>query len=39
LPLALLPDIGAHYYTTDVPQNAGSTAPEFEGEPAAEIHH
>src|SRR4051794_2827257 len=22
LPLALLPDIGAHYYTTDVPQNS-----------------
>ncbi len=22
LPLALIPDVGAHYYTTDVPQNS-----------------
>jgi cytochrome c oxidase subunit 4 len=35
LPLALLPDVGVHYYTTDVPQNAAhvterSHTPELE---------
>jgi cytochrome c oxidase subunit IV len=35
LPLALLPDVGVHYYTTDVPQNSAhvtehSRTPELE---------
>ncbi len=27
LPLALLPDVGVHYYTTDVPQNSAKVTP------------
>lgn len=28
LPLALLPDVGAHYYTTDVPQDSAKVSAE-----------
>ena len=40
LPLALLPDVGAHYYLTDVPQNTAKVSEEAPGvsEQAAEHH-
>jgi cytochrome c oxidase subunit 4 len=40
LPLALLPDVGVHYYTTDVPQNTAKVTQEAPGvsETAAEHH-
>jgi cytochrome c oxidase subunit 4 len=31
LPLALLPDVGAHYYTTDIPQNTAKVSQEAPG--------
>ena len=41
LPLALLPDVGVHYYDVDVPQNslADRAAEMSDEEPAAEEHH
>ena len=40
LPLALLPDVGVHYYTTDIPQNSAKVTQEAKGvsEQAAEHH-
>jgi cytochrome c oxidase subunit IV len=40
LPLALLPDVGEHYYTLDVPQNTAKISAEATGvsESAAEHH-
>jgi cytochrome c oxidase subunit IV len=40
LPLALLPDVGVHYYTTDVPQTSAKVTQEAQGvsEKAAEHH-
>jgi cytochrome c oxidase subunit 4 len=40
LPMALLPDIGAHYYTVDVPQDSGTTSvPAHAEAPAAQNAH
>jgi len=40
LPLALLPDVGAHYYTTDVPQNTAKVTREAPGvSESAAAHH
>ena len=41
LPLALLPDVGVHYYDVDVPQNslADRAAEMSDDEPAADDHH
>ncbi len=40
LPLALLPDVGVHYYTTDIPQNTAKVTQEAPGvsETGAEHH-
>lgn len=40
LPLALLPDVGVHYYTTDIPQSTAKVTQEAPGvsETSAEHH-